>query len=381
MAAPGVSPISVSLEGYSGNGKVATPALLTAMLRAGEKTSDLIFSPGRPPQVQVYGQLIPVQVPGLTLLTPDDTRHIAADLIGDNQQAITTLREHGSCDVSYGLPGVARFRVNVFIQRGSCAIVMRVISTSIPDLASLGLPPHLAEVAKLRDGIVLVTGPAGSGKSSTLAVLLDCINREKYYHIITIEDPIEFLHNHKCSTIHQRELHSDTPSFAHALRSALRQAPKVILVGEMHDRETIEMVLEAAETGHLVFSSLNTMDAPKTVERIVSSFVPEEQQKIRERFAKTFRYVICQRLVPKADRSGRIPITEILKTNPRTRECIEKGERDGKTLLDAIKACSNEGMQHFDGEIAQLVRNRVVELEAGLAVASNPAVLGQELVR
>jgi twitching motility protein PilT len=258
---------------------------------------------------------------------------------------------------------------------------MRVISTSIPDLASLGLPPHLAEVAKLRDGIVLVTGPAGSGKSSTLAVLLDCINREKYYHIITIEDPIEFLHNHKCSTIHQRELHSDTPSFAHALRSALRQAPKVILVGEMHDRETIEMVLEAAETGHLVFSSLNTMDAPKTVERIVSSFVPEEQQKIRERFAKTFRYVICQRLVPKADRSGRIPITEILKTNPRTRECIEKGERDGKTLLDAIKACSNEGMQHFDGEIAQLVRNRVVELEAGLAVASNPAVLGQELVR
>jgi twitching motility protein PilT len=381
MAAPGVSPISVSLEGYSGNGKVATPALLTAMLRAGEKTSDLIFSPGRPPQVQVYGQLIPVQVPGLTLLTPDDTRHIAADLIGDNQQAITTLREHGSCDVSYGLPGVARFRVNVFIQRGSCAIVMRVISTSIPDLASLGLPPHLAEVAKLRDGIVLVTGPAGSGKSSTLAVLLDCINREKYYHIITIEDPIEFLHNHKCSTIHQRELHSDTPSFAHALRSALRQAPKVILVGEMHDRETIEMVLEAAETGHLVFSSLNTMDAPKTVERIVSSFVPEEQQKIRERFAKTFRYVICQRLVPKADRSGRSPITEILKTNPRTRECIEKGERDGKTLLDAIKACSNEGMQHFDGEIAQLVRNRVVELEAGLAVASNPAVLGQELVR
>jgi twitching motility protein PilT len=381
MAAPGVSPISVSLEGYSGNGKVATPALLTAMLRAGEKTSDLIFSPGRPPQVQVYGQLIPVQVSGLTTLTPDDTRHIAADLIGDNQQAITTLREHGSCDVSYGLPGVARFRVNVFIQRGSCAIVMRVISTSIPDLASLGLPPHLAEVAKLRDGIVLVTGPAGSGKSSTLAVLLDCINREKYYHIITIEDPIEFLHNHKCSTIHQRELHSDTPSFAHALRSALRQAPKVILVGEMHDRETIEMVLEAAETGHLVFSSLNTMDAPKTVERIVSSFVPEEQQKIRERLAKTFRYIICQRLVAKADRSGRIPVTEILKANPRTRECVEKGERDGKTLLDAMKACSSEGMQHFDGEIAQLVRNRIVELETGLSVASNPAVLGQELVR
>ena len=380
MAAPGVSAVSVSLEGYSG-GKVATPALLAAMLRAAEKISDLVFSPGRPPQVQVYGQLIPVQVPGLANLTPDDTRLIAADLIGDNKQAVATLREHGSCDISYGLAGVARFRVNIFIQRGSCAVVMRVISTVIPDLASLGLPAHLADVAKLRDGIVLVTGPAGSGKSSTLAVLLDCINREKFYHIITIEDPIEFLHNHKCSTIHQRELHSDTPSFAHALRSALRQAPKVILVGEMRDRETIEIVLEAAETGHLVFSSLNTMDASKTVERIVSSFSPDEQPAIRARFAKSFRYIVCQRLLPKTDRSGRVAVAEILKANPRTRECVEKAEREGKTLLDAMKAGASEGMQHFDGEIAQLVRDRVVDLETGLSFASNATVLGQELVR
>jgi len=381
MAAPGISPISVSLEDYSGSGKVATPALLAAMLRAAEKISDLIFSPGRPPQVQVYGQLIPVQVPGLGNLTADDTRRLAVDLIGDNKQAVATLREQGSCDVSYGLAGVARFRVNIFIQRGSCAVVMRVISTLIPDLASLGLPAHLADVAKLRDGIVLVTGPAGSGKSSTLAVLLDCINREKYYHIITIEDPIEFLHNHKCSTIHQRELHSDTPSFAYALRSALRQAPKVILVGEMRDRETIEIVLEAAETGHLVLSSLNTMDAPKTVERIVSSFAPDEQQKVRERFARSFRYIVCQRLLPKTDRSGRVPVAEILKANPRTRECVEKGDREGKTLLDAMKAGATEGMQHFDGEIAQLVRNRVVDLETGVSFASNPTVLGQELAR
>jgi twitching motility protein PilT len=381
MAAPTIAPISVALEGFTGSGRVATPALLGAMLKASDKISDLIFSPGRPPQVQVYGQMIPVQVPGLTFLTADDTRHIAADLIGDNKQAITTLREHGACDISFGLPGLARFRVNLFIQRGSCAVVMRVIPTSIPDFASLRMPAQLSDVTKLKDGIVLVTGPAGSGKSSTLAVLLDAINREKYYHIITIEDPIEFLHNHKCSTIHQRELHSDTPNFVEALRSAMRQAPKVILVGEMRDRETIEIVLEAAETGHLVLSSLNTMDASKTVERVISSFSPAEQQSARERLAKCFRYIICQRLMSKSDRSGRVAAFEILKANARTRECIEKGERENKSILDAMKAGSAEGMQHFDGEIAQLVQDRLIDLETGLSYASNPAALGQALAR
>jgi twitching motility protein PilT len=381
MAAPGIAPISVVLDDFSPTGRIATPTLLGAMLRAEQKISDLIFSPGRPPQVQVYGQMIPVQVPGLSVLSADDTRHIAADLIADNKQAITTLREHGACDISFGLPGLARFRVNIFIQRGSCAVVMRVIPTEIPDFASLRLPQSLSDITKLRDGIVLVTGPAGSGKSSTLAVLLDAINREKNYHIITVEDPIEFLHNHKSSTIHQRELHSDTPSFAHALRSAMRQAPKVILVGEMRDRETIEIVLEAAETGHLVLSSLNTMDAPKTVERVVGSFAPGEQPIVRERFAKSFRYIICQRLMPKTDRSGRVAAFEILKANARTRECIEKGERENKTLLEAIKAGTAEGMQHFDGDIARLVKSQVVDFETGLSFATNPAVLGQELAR
>ena len=225
MASPGIAPLQVTLDPASNSGTAATHSLLAAMLRATEKVSDLIFSPGRPPQVEVYGQLIPVQGPGLRMLTAEDTRRIASDLIGDNKQAINKLREQGSCDISFGLPGLARFRVNVFIQRGSYAIIMRVIPTTIPEFSTLGLPPQLAEITVLRDGIVLVTGPRGSGKSSTLAALLDRIN-EKDLPIITIEDPIEFLHNHKQSTIHQRELHSDTPNFALALRAALGRRPR-----------------------------------------------------------------------------------------------------------------------------------------------------------
>jgi twitching motility protein PilT len=382
MASPGIAPISISVEGVHGSGgSVATQALLAAMLRASEKVSDLIFSPGRAPQVEVYGQLVPVHVEGLTTLTADDTRRIAADLIGNNNQAINTLREQGSCDISYGLPGLARFRVNAFIQRGSCAVVMRVIPTAIPEFDSLHLPSHLGDVANLRNGIVLVSGPTSSGKSSTLAALLDRINRERDYHIITIEDPIEFLHNHKRSTIHQRELHSDTPNFALALRAALRQSPKVIFVGEMRDRETIEMVLEAADMGLIVLSTLNTIDASKTVDRIVSSYPPEDQKSVRERFAKSFRFIVSQRLIPRSDGSGRLPVFEILKSNGRTRECVEKGEHDGRTLLDAIKGGEPDGMQYFDGEIAKLVRSGLVDLDTGVSFSSNAAVLGQELAR
>jgi twitching motility protein PilT len=381
LAAPGHAPIAVTLEGFSGGGAVPTEPLLSAMLRASEKVSDLIFSPGRPPQIEVHGQLIGVDVPGVNQLSADDTRRIAADLIGTNKQAITTLREQGSCDISFGMPGLARFRVNVFIQRGSCAVVMRVIPTAIPDFASLQLPAQLVDVTKVRNGIVLVTGPTASGKSSTLAALLDRINTDFCYHIITVEDPIEFLHNHKKSTIHQRELHSDTPDFALALRAAMRQSPKVILVGEIRDRDTMETVLEAAETGHLVLSSLNTVDAAKTVDRIVSAFAPGEQQSVRERLAKNFRYIVSQRLIPRADRGGRVVAVEILKSNARTRECIEKGEQPGKTLLDAMKAGDSEGMQYFDTEIARLVRSGSVDLETGLSYASNPIALGQELAR
>jgi len=381
MAAPGNAPISVVLEPPTGSGTMATHALLAAILRANGQVSDLIFSPGRMPQVEINGQLIGVQGGGLAPFTADDTRRIASDLIGENKQAIAILREQGYCDVSYGLTGVARFRVNVFIQRGSCAVVMRVIATGLPVLASLGLPPQLAEVAHLRDGIVLVTGPRGSGKSSTLAALLDGINQEQVCHIITIEDPIEFLHTHKRATVHQRELHSDTPSVALALRAALRQAPNVILVGEMRDRETMEMVLEAAESGHLVLTSLNTVSVAKTVERFVSAFPGADQSSIRGRLARTFRYIVSQRLIPRKDGTGRIAVVELLRANPRTQSCIDVHDSSAESLVQAMRDGSSEGMQYFDGELEKLVHAGVVTFDTAMMHATDPEQLRQALRR
>jgi twitching motility protein PilT len=345
------------------------------MLKVSPKVSDLIMSPGSYPVVELSGKLVPVKISGMQPLTPEDTRRIGYELIAGNKQATEALQNQGSCDISYRLPGHCRFRVNVFQQRGSHAIVMRVIPQIIPTLDALNLPPQLAEIAELRNGIVLVTGPTGSGKSSTLAAVLDRINETQAYHILTIEDPIEFMHRHKKSIIHQRELHSDTPSFALALRAALRQAPKVILVGEMRDKETIEIALEAAETGHLVLSTLHTIDASKTVERIVGVFPMSEQHTIRNRLAKSFRFIVSQRLVPHKDGNGRVAMVEILKSTLRTREYLEKGEQEGKTLLEAMQDGDTEGMQHFDGEIEKLVRAGVVDLDTGLAYATNPGNL------
>jgi twitching motility protein PilT len=354
-----------------------TPALLAAMLRTSPKVSDLFFSPGKPPLVEVSGRLVPA---GITrALTCEDTRRIASDLMNSNQNAIDNLKELGSCDVSYSLPGANRFRVNVFMQRGTCAVVMRVIPGKVPDFEALNLPSELGKIVGLRNGIVLVTGPTGSGKSSTLAAIIDKINREQSYHVLTIEDPIEFLHPHKNCIVHQRELHSDTPSFALALRAALRQAPKVILVGEMRDRETIEIAMEAAETGHLVLSTLHTIDASKTIERIVGVFPMSDQHTVRNRLAKSFRYIISQRLIPRKDGSGRVAAIEILKSTLRTREYVEKGEGDGKTLLDAMRVGGAEGMQHFDGNIEKLVREGIVDLDTGLAYATNSNNLQLEL--
>jgi twitching motility protein PilT len=354
---------------------VPTPALLLAMLGVSDKVSDLILSPGSLPMVELSGKLSPVKISGMGPLTPEDTRRIAFELIGDSKQATDSLQSQGSCDISYRVPGHCRFRVNIFQQRASHAIVMRVIPQTIPTLASLNLPPQLAEIADLKNGIVLVTGPTGSGKSSTLAAVLDRINETHSYHILTIEDPIEFMHRHKRSIVHQRELHSDTPSFALALRAALRQAPKVILVGEMRDKETIEIALEAAETGHLVMSTLHTIDASKTVERIIGAFPMSEQHIIRNRLAKSFRAIVSQRLIPKSDGKGRVAIVEILKSTLRTRDYVEKGEQEGKTLLEAMADGDTDGMQHFDGEIEKLVRAGVVEMNTGLAYATNPGNL------
>ncbi len=369
MEAPKVSVPAAAVPDLPGSAPTAN--IIASMLQAAPKTSDLIFSPGRAPQVELHGSLMQLKIKGVGMLSAEDTARIAADLIGRNTFAVGKLKEEGSCDISYSVAKLSRFRVNIFTQRGSCAIVMRVIPSSVPDFNSLHLPEQLGQAAEVRPGIVLVTGPTGSGKSSTLAAFVNKINEEKACHVITIEDPIEFLHAHKRATIHQRELYSDTPSFALALRAALRQAPKLILVGEMRDKETIEVALEAAETGHMVYSTLHTIDASKTIERIVGVFPSADQPAIRGRLAKSFRYIISQRLIPKADGSGRAAVFEILKSTLRTREYVQKGESEGKSLLDAMRDASGEGMQCFDSEIEKLIRAKVLDIDTGLAYATN----------
>lgn len=345
--------------------------IIEQMLLISDNVSDLNFSCGQKPQVEISGSLYSASPLGLGRLTGYQTEMIAMSILRDNPEAARQLAKYGTADLSYALPSRCRFRVNIFQQRGSYSIVMRVIPHEIPSFHSLNIPPQLSEICNIRNGIVLLTGPTGSGKSSTLAAIIDHINEIKSYHIVTIEDPIEFLHNHKKSTINQREVGSDTKDFASALRAALRQAPKVILVGEMRDLETTEIALEAAETGHLVLSTLHTIDAAKTVDRIIGLFPKNEEKIIRTRLAQTFRYIVSQRLIPRADGKGRVAAVEILKSNPRTREYIEKGESEGKTLLDAMKDGEIDGMQDFDGVIRGLIEKEIITLEDGLSFATN----------
>jgi len=343
---------------------------LEAVLKGSDRVSDLNFSVGRPPQVEVDGTLVPVPVFGLQKLTPFQTETIALHVLRGDREKIAELVETGSTDASYAIPGKTRFRVNVFQQRGTYSIVLRVIPNGVPTVEELGLPAEINRVGDLKNGIVLVTGPTGSGKSTTLAAIVHKINRDHAYHIVTIEDPIEYLHPHLKSTVNQREVGSDTKTFALALRAALRQAPKVILIGEMRDVETIETAMEAAETGHLVLSTLHTIDASKTIERILGVFPKEQEAFVRRRFSATFRYVISQRLVPRLG-GGRVAALEILKSTERTRDYVLEGEREGRSLLDAIADGDTEGMQTFDQVLERLVRQGLITYEHALLYSTN----------
>ncbi|MEA2558768.1 MAG: twitching motility protein PilT [Acidobacteriota bacterium] len=353
-------------------------AILEAMLKVSDRVSDLNFSVGRPPQVEIDGQLVGVNFTGFPRLTPFQTEIIALHMLRGDRDLTRTLLQNGSVDLSYSIPGKTRFRVNVFSQRGTYAIVLRVIPEGIPTLEKLNMPAELHNVGKLKNGIVLVTGPTGSGKSTTLAAIINQINHEHAYHIITIEDPVEYMHRHVKSTVNQREIGSDTKSFALALRAALRQAPKVILIGEMRDLETVETAMEAAETGHLVLSTLHTIDAAKTIDRIIGVFPKDQEAQVRTRFAQSFRYVISQRLVPKAG-AGRIAVLEILKSTNRTRDYILKGETDGRSLLDAIHDGSIDGMQTFDDELEKMWEKGIIGKDTALAYATNPTNLALRL--
>jgi twitching motility protein PilT len=344
--------------------------LLEAMLDMSDRVSDLNFSVGRRPQVELDGQLEAVPFVGLEVLTPFQTDQIAMHLMQGNHDAIRALVETGSTDCSYSIPGKSRFRVNIFQQRGSLAIVLRVIPNEVPTIEQLELPTELNNIAEIKNGVVLVTGPTGSGKSTTLAAIIDKINREKAYHVVTIEDPVEYTHTHKMGTINQREIGSETKSFGLALRAALRQAPKVILIGEMRDIETIEIALEAAETGHLVLSTLHTIDASKTIDRIVGVFPKDQEPQIRTRFSQSFRYIVSQRLVPKAG-GGRTAALEILKSSMRTREYICEGETEGKSLVDAMREGNDDGMQEFDVVLEGMARRGVITPETALTYATN----------
>jgi twitching motility protein PilT len=322
--------------------------ILSTMLEAHKEVSDLLFTVDRPLQVEAEGVLRPVTcAPPLDRLTPYQTEMVALNLIGGHPRLLDDLLRTGSCDTSYSLADKARFRVNIFSQRGNFSIVMRKLNTRIPSLEDLKMPEIFHQVAKEKTGLVLITGATGSGKSTTLAALIDEINQSRPVHIVTLEDPVEFVHTQRVSTINQRELGLDFDSFPTGLRAALRQAPKIILVGEMRDRETIEIALSASETGHLVMSTLHTTDAGQTINRILGMFEQEEQEQVRQRLADGLRWVISQRLTPKIG-GGRHALLEIMGSNLRTKESIMLGESEGKSFYEIIEASYPFGWRTFD---------------------------------
>jgi len=351
--------------------------ILTTMLEALGNISDLNITVGKAFQVESSGQLTAVPiVPPIEKLTPFQAEIFALNLINSDRRLTEILIKQGSCDLSYFLVGKARFRVNIFSQRGFYTTVLRKLETRIPSIEDLKLPGQFAKAAEEKNGLILVTGATGSGKSTTLAALLNKMNEEKSMHIITLEDPVEFVHPHKKATFNQRELGNDYDAFSSGLRAALRQAPKVILVGEMRDRETVEIGMSAAETGHLVLSTLHTVDAGQTINRIVGMFSQEEEQQIRIRLADTIRWIICQRLLPKVG-GGRIALLEIMTSNLRVKDTIINGETEDKTYYDIITNGDAYGMWTFDQHILKLLKEGLITEETALAYASRKAIVGR----
>lgn len=351
--------------------------MLARMLDSYDNVSDLNITVGKPFQVETSGDLAVVDLePKFNEITPFQSEIFALNLINQSRRLTETLLLEGSCDSSYELPGKARFRVNIFSQRGSYSVVLRKLSPKIPTCQELGLPDAFLEMAEEKNGFVLITGATGSGKSTSLAAILNEINDVRSVHIVTLEDPVEYDHPHKKATFNQREMGEDFDSFATGLRAALRQAPKVILVGEMRDRESLEIGLSAAETGHLVLSTLHTLDAGQTINRILGMFPTEEENQIRTRIADSIRWIVCQRLLPKVG-GGRVAAFEILRTNLRVKDSILHGESEGKTFYDIIHAGKAFGMVTFDDYILGLYEKGVITEETAMAYASRKDVLGR----
>ena len=351
--------------------------ILGAMLDSHRDVSDLNFTVERPLQVESSGELAPVHVaPPIDRLTPFQTEMIALEILRGSLRLTVDLLNTGSCDCSYALGQKARFRVNIFTQRGHYSIILRKLTTEIPTLAQLNMPPVFQSMPKEKTGLILVTGATGSGKSTTLAALLNELNESKSIHIVTLEDPVEFVHQQRRATFNQREMGSDFSNFASGLRAALRQAPKVILVGEMLDRETVEIAMSAAETGHLVLSTLHTINAGQTINRIVGMFDQDEQQQIRVRLAETLRWVVSQRLLPRIG-GGRVAALEIMGASLRVKDSIEHGESEGKTFYEIIEASSTFGWKTFDMAVLELYDQGLVTEESALLYCTNKGVVSR----
>ncbi len=343
---------------------------ITSMLETYGDVSDLNVTSGKPLQVESAGRMVPVPViPEVKELTPFQTEVFALNLIQGDPRLLEDLVKRGSCDLSYWLGEKARFRVNIFFQKNNLSTVLRKLATEIPTIEGLGLPEIFHTMAEEKNGLILVTGSTGSGKSTTLAALLNKMNENKSAHIVTLEDPVEFVHPHKKATFNQRELGNDFDTFASALRAALRQAPKVILVGEMRDRETMEIGMAAAETGHLVVSTLHTVDAGQTINRILGMFEQAEQPQVRHRLVDTIRFIVCQRLLPRVG-GGRVAALEIMSMNLRVKDIIEHGESDGKTFYEVIEVSQAFGMQTFDQHIVELFQGGKITEETAYAYCS-----------